>query len=134
MPSPSDRSFPDISAVNSFPLILAVSTIVSVAASLFTEPDDEATLIHFYTHVRPWGFWQPIYEKAIAADPEFRKNTQAARDLTNVAIGIVWQTSLRLVPVFLLVFQFTSMWVAVGLVLITTVLLKKNWYDKLEDA
>jgi hypothetical protein len=105
-----------------------------VVASLLTRPDDEATLVRFYKQVRPWGFWQPIYEKAVAEDPRLKKNTQAARDLTNVAIGVVWQTSLRLIPVFLIVFQLTSMWVAVGLVILTTFLLKRNWYDKLEDA
>ena len=126
--------FPDISAVNSFPLILAVSAIISVVTSLLTKPDDEATLIRFYKQVRPWGFWHPIYRKAIIDDPQLRKNTQAARDLSNVAIGVVWQTSLRLIPVFLIVFQLTSMWVAVALVIITTFLLKRNWYDKLEDA
>ncbi len=126
--------FPNISAVNSFPLILAASTIMSVVASLLTKPDDEATLIRFYMQVRPWGFWQPIYEKVITDNPQFKKNTQAARDLTNVAIGVVWQTSLRLIPVFLIVFELTSMWVAVALVIITTFLLKRNWYDKLEGA
>jgi Na+/proline symporter len=126
--------FPDISAVNSFPLILAVSAIISVVTSLLTKPDDEATLIRFYKQVRPWGFWHPIYVKAIIDDPQLKKNTQAARDLSNVAIGVVWQTSLRLIPVFLIVFQLTSMWVAVALVIITTFLLKRNWYDKLEDA
>jgi SSS family solute:Na+ symporter len=124
--------FPDVSAVNSFPLILAISAAISVAASLLTAPDDDATLIAFYKQVRPWGYWQPIYEKILRSDPQFRKNTHAARDLSNVAIGIVWQTSLRLIPVFLIVFQITSMWVAVGLVIVTSFLLKRNWYDKLE--
>jgi len=126
--------FPNISAVNSFPLILAASAIMSVVASLLTKPDDEATLIRFYKQVRPWGFWQPVYEKVIIDNPQFKKNTQAARDLTNVAIGVVWQTSLRLIPVFLIVFELTSMWVAVALVIITTFLLKRNWYDKLEET
>ena len=78
------------------------------------------------------GFWQPVYEKIIITDPAFRKNTQAARDLSNVFVGIVWQTSLRLIPVFLIVFRLTSMWVAIALAIITTVILKFNWYDKLE--
>ena len=125
--------FPDISAVNSFPIILAISLISSIAASLLTKPDNEETLISFYKKVRPWGFWKPVYEKVKETDPNFRKNTQAGRDLTNVGIGIVWQTSLRLIPVFLIVFRFTSMYIAIGLAIITTIILKKNWYDKLEN-
>jgi Na+/proline symporter len=126
--------FPDISAVNSFPLIMAVSAIVSVLACLWTEPDDEETLISFYKQVRPWGFWQPVYEKVVAVDPSFKKNTQAVRDLSNVFVGTVWQTSLRLIPVFLIVFRLTAMWVAVGLAAVSTVILKVSWYDRLEDA
>ncbi len=126
--------FPGISAVNSFPLILVVSAVASVSASLLTAPDDEATLKRFYASVRPWGFWQPVLEKVIKDNPAFVKNTNAARDLTNVAIGMVWQTSLRLIPVFLIVFRLTSMWIAVVLVIVTSILLKKNWYDKLEDS
>lgn len=126
--------FPDISAVNSFPLIMAVSGVVSVLACLRTEPDDEGTLISFYKQVRPWGFWQPIYEKVVAVDPSFKKNTQAVRDLSNVFVGIVWQTSLRLIPVFLIVFRLTAMWVAIGLAAVSTVILKFSWYDRLEDG
>jgi hypothetical protein len=126
--------FPNISAVNSFPLIMLVSSIASVLACLWTEPDDEETLISFYRQVRPWGFWQPVYEKVVAEDPSFKKNTEAGRDLGNVFVGIVWQTSLRLIPVFLVVFRFTSMWIAIALAAVTTVILKVNWYDKLEKT
>jgi SSS family solute:Na+ symporter len=126
--------FPDISTVNSFPLILAVSVLASVAASLLTKPDDEATLMKFYKQVRPWGFWQPIHNKVVRDDPRFRKNAGAARDLGNVAVGIVWQTSLVLIPVFIIVFQWTSMWIALGVAIVTTYVLKRNWYDKLEQG
>jgi len=131
---PFGRIFPEISAVNSFPIILAVSAVASVAATLLTKPEDDETLIHFYLQVRPWGFWQPVYEKAKVDHPQIAKNTQAARDLSNVLIGVVWQTSLRLVPVFLVVFELVSMGVAIALVIITTILLKRNWYDRLEEA
>ncbi len=113
--------FTDVSAVNSFPLIMLASAIASVLACLWTEPDDEEILVTFYSQIRPWGFWQPIYEKVVARDPSFRKNTQAGRDLSNVFVGIIWQTSLRLIPVFLIVFRTTAMWVAIGLAAVTTV-------------
>jgi Na+/proline symporter len=131
---PFGQIFPSVSAVYSFPVILAVSSVASVAATLLTQPDDEHTLLTFYRQVRPWGFWGPIRARALAEDPGWVANTHAARDMTNVVIGVVWQTSLRLIPVFLIVFQLTSMWIAVGLVVVTTVLLKRNWYDKLEQT
>jgi len=98
-----------------------------------TKPDDEEILKKFYRQVRPWGFWQPIYEKVVAENPEFKKNTYFLRDMANVFIGIVWQTSLRLIPVFLIIFKFKSTGIAIVLAILTTYILKKNWYDKLED-
>jgi len=126
--------FPDISAVNSFPFILAASAIASVGTSLLTRPDDEATLIRFYRQVRPWGFWEPVFRKVLAADPAFKKNRGAVRDLGNVLVGVVWQTSLVLIPVFLIVFRWTSLWIALAVAVATTYVLKRSWYDTLEDA
>ena len=111
---------------------LQMNTALIIATTGHT--DDDKTLIRFYTQVRPWGVWQPIYEKAVVDNPGLKKNTQAARDMFNVGVGIIWQTSLRLVPVFLIVFELTSMWIAAGLVIVTSFILKKNWYDKLENA
>jgi hypothetical protein len=125
--------FPGISAVNSFPFILAVSAAVSMVTSLLTKPDDEATLIGFYRQVRPWGFWGPVLRKARAADPGLTENTGALRDLGNVLVGVIWQTSLVLIPVSLLVYRTTTLWLAAGVALVTTVILKKSWYDRLED-
>jgi hypothetical protein len=68
-----------------------------------------------------------------AENPEFKKNTAFARDMVNVATGIVWQTALVAAPIFLVVKQFNSFVVALMIVAIGTVILKKNWYDKLED-
>jgi len=126
--------FPDVSTVNSFPIILAVSALASVGVSLLTKPDDETTLMKFCKQVRPWGFWQPVYEKVLRDDPQFRKSSGAARDLSNVAVGIVWQTSLVLIPVFFIVFQWTSLWIALAVAITTTYFLKRNWYDKLENG
>jgi Na+/proline symporter len=126
--------FPEISAVNSFPLILSLSALTSVGTSLLTRPDDEATLKQFYRQVRPWGFWGPVHQQVLSDDPGFTTNARPARDLTNVAIGIIWQTSLVLIPVLLLVFRWTSMWIAVVVALTTTFILKRTWYDRLEET
>jgi len=125
--------FPNLSDVNSFPLILAFSGAVSVIVSLLTPPDDINVLKNFYKRVRLWGFWQPIYEKVVVENPGFKKNTGFARDMVNVFIGTIWQTSLRIIPIFLIIFDYQSMGMAVLLVIVTTVFLKKNWYDKLEN-
>ena len=68
-----------------------------------------------------------------ADNPGFRKNSGFRRDMLNVTVGIVWQTALVAAPIYLVVKQFWAMGIALMLVGIGTVVLKKNWYDKLED-
>ena len=74
-----------------------------------------------------------IFESLKAENPEFKQNTAFGRDMLNVAVGIVWQTALVAAPIYLVVKQFWGLAIAAIIVGIGTVILKKNWYDKLED-
>jgi len=116
-----------------FPMILGISAIVSVVISLVTEPDDEEVLKKFYKQIRPWGFWRPIRDKVMREDPSFRPNKNFGRDMINVAVGIVWQLTLVLIPTYLLIRSYRNMWISVAVLVATSIFLKKSWYDKLEN-
>ncbi len=116
-----------------FPMILGISAIVSVVISLVTEPDDEEVLKKFYKQIRPWGFWRPIRDKVMKEDPVFRPNKNFTRDMINVAVGIIWQLTLVLIPIYLLIRSYRNMWISVAVLVATSIFLKKNWYDKLEN-
>jgi SSS family solute:Na+ symporter len=115
-----------------FPMILGISAIVSIVISLVTEPDDEEVLKKFYKQVRPWGFWRPIRDKVMQEDPSFRPNKNFSRDMINIAVGIVWQLTLVLIPTYLLIRNYRNMWLSVSVLVATSIFLKKSWYDKLE--
>ncbi len=100
---------PDVSALNSFPIILLISATGSVIGSLMTEPDNEEVLKKFYSTVRPWGFWNPIYEKVKIEQPAFEKNNNFKRDMLNCIIGIVWQMSMVVLPIYLVIREYQSM-------------------------
>jgi len=125
--------FPEISALGSFPYILIVSVIASVVGSYATSPTPQPVLRDFYMSIRPWGFWGPIRKLATEKDPSFEHNLYFGRDLTNVLIGIVWQTALFVAPVALLFFDYATLAGALAVVGVTTVILKRNWYDHLGD-
>ena len=124
---------PEFNAMESFPIIFGISLIGSIIATLATKPETDDVLIDFYTRVRPWGFWKPIQAKALAQNPEFVANTNFKRDILNVAVGIVWQTSMLILPVFLVIQNFKNFAIAGGIFLITSIFIKFNWWDKLED-
>jgi hypothetical protein len=95
-------------------------------------PEDDSTLKKFYKQIRPWGLWKPIREKVIAEDPSFIPNNNFGRDMLNVAVGIVWQLTFTIVPIYLVIKQFKAMVVSMVLLVLTSVFLKFNWYNKLE--
>ena len=125
--------FPNTSAIYLFPVILAISLLGCLLGTYLTPAEDEETLKHFYKKTNPWGFWGPIREKVLAEDPEFKPNRALGRDTVNVFVGIAWQMSLVVMPIYLIIRQSAELAIAFLIFLITTWILKKNWWDKLED-
>jgi len=117
-----------------FPVILAVSTFFSIVVSLLTRPEDETVLKDFYRSVRPWGFWGPIQQKVLAEDAGFTPNKEFARDMINVTVGIVWQTTFILIAIFLVLRMFRPLAICVAVLAATSLFLKINWYNKLTEA
>ncbi len=119
--------------MNAFPIIFAISIIGCLAGTLLTKPEDNETLKKFYKSVRPWGFWKPIHKLVVQEDPAFQGNKDFKRDMFNVLIGVIWQTSLVAFPVFLVLREWKSFIITLCIVAITSVTLKFTWWNKLKD-
>ena len=113
-----------------FPILTAISLVVSVVAALLTQPTDRKTLERFYTTVQPGGWWGPIARQVAAKHPGFRKE-RFGRDLLNTLIAIVWITSLYLFPIFLMLRRWTATGVWLALAVATSVPLYFSWYRHL---
>lgn len=123
--------FPHTLPLYYFPLLMFVSFIGCIAGTLLTTPTDDETLINFYIRIRPWGFWKPIAEKAVARYPQVKRNTSFKRDMFNVVIGIIWQCSLTIIPMYIVIKEGFPLFTSIVILGITTLILKKNWYDKM---
>ena len=115
-----------------FPIIFIFSLIGCFLGSLLTPPDDMEKLKSFYKSVKPWGFWKPVYNEIFKKDKEFKPNYNFSRDMFNVVIGIIWQMALVVWPMYLLIKKWDGLIVSLFIVIITSVILKKNWYDNLK--
>ena len=49
----------------------------------------------------------------------------------NVAVGIIWQCCLTLIPMYIVIQQRQGLVTSILILGITTLILKKNWYDKM---
>ena len=83
--------------------------------------------------MRPWGFWKPIEEKILKENPDFKKNKDFKLDMFNVFIGIIAQTALVILPMYMVFRQQLPTVILVVVLIICGYLLKKYWWDKLEE-
>lgn len=126
--------FPEIADIYIFPAILLFSFVGCIAGTLLTKADPDEVLINFYKNVRPWGFWKPVHDKVVAMDPTFEGNKDFKRDMVNVVTGIVWQMSLVVLPIYFVIHNYTAAWITLSITIVSMVILKFNWYDKLKNA
>jgi Na+/proline symporter len=115
-----------------FPLVLGISLIGCLLGTLLTKPEEDAVLMDFYRRVRPWGFWGPVLKKVLAEDPGFERNRDFPRDMFNIVVGIVWQIALVVLPIYVVIQEFTRAAITLAVVLATAAILKFTWYDHLK--
>lgn len=122
---------PDAWVLYSFPVLLSISLLGCIIGTYSAPPADENVLIDFYVKVRPWGWWKPIEEKAVSLYPYIRRNKNFKRDMFNVTIGIIWQSCLTVIPMFLVTRNYMGLGISFGLLVLTSVILYFCWYRPL---
>ena len=123
---------PGLHPLITFPIVFGISLTCTIIVSLTTRTEPEDILNDFYKTVKPWGFWGPVKKRVLIDNPGFIPSS-FKQDMMNICIGIVWQLSLAAVPVFMVMKYWKNMFLWLGITVITTFLLKKFWYDKLEN-
>ena len=117
-----------------FPFIFSVSLITALVATFRNRPTDIATLKQFYYTVRPWGWWKPIFKKLKRQYPNIQPNKNFKHDALMVAIGIVWQTAIVASAMYFVFMRKKALIISFSLVIVTSFLLKKFWWDKLSET
>ncbi|GAP67788.1 Na??? symporter [Bacteroidales bacterium 6E] len=116
-----------------FPWILLISLAGALAGTFLSKPTDEATLKSFYSTVNPWGFWKPIRMKVLAENPGFKPNKNFGIDMFNVLMGTIAQTALIALPIYIVLQKSVPIWISSIIVVISAIVLKRTWWDKLPD-
>ena len=121
-----------IPAIYLFPVIFGFSLLGSFLGTYLSEPTDIKVLKSFYYNVRPWGWWNPVYETLKKEDDSLQKNTDFWLDMINSLVGIVWQSSMILMPIFLIVRDYPKTILTTVVFVITSVILKFTWLDRVK--
>ena len=116
-----------------FPVLFAVSLAGCLAGTYSAPAADAAVLQQFYRTVRPWGFWKPVHMQVQLSDPAFEPNKRFGLDMFNVFLGIIAQTCLTLLPIYIVLWMKLPLLVTAGVLLLMITILKRTWWDKLEN-
>ena len=124
--------FPDYVDIFVFPLIFAFSMLGCIVGTFIEPLPNREQVKQFYRQTRPWGFWGPIRDEVMAEDSTFVPNMNFKRDSFNVVVGIVWQMAQVVIPIYFMLRKDTEMIIWSAVLILTSYLLKKFWWDKLE--
>jgi Na+/proline symporter len=127
------RLFTGIEFLYYFPLLFLLSLAGSLIGTFTAPPTDEETLKKFYRTVRPWGFWKPVHELVLKEEPGFEPNRRFKLDMFNVALGIIAQLCMTILPMYVVLSMHLPLLFTVLLLILIILILKKTWWDKLED-
>jgi Na+/proline symporter len=123
----------EIMQVYAFPFIFGGCFIACVVGSLLSKADDIEVLKTFYIKVRPWGVWGPVYREALKDYPELKRNTDLSRDLGNLVVGVIWQTSMVAASIFMVIQHWPEFIASVAVFVATSLWLWRFWWCRLED-
>ncbi|MFD0796139.1 sodium:solute symporter family protein [Maribacter chungangensis] len=126
--------FPNYVDIFVFPIIFAFAFLGCIIGTYMEPLPNREQIKTFYKQTKPWGFWGPIKKEVMEEDPSFVPNMDFKRDSFNVVIGIIWQMAQVLIPMYFMLRQDTEMVIWSAVLILTSVLLKKYWWDNLEKA
>lgn len=116
-----------------FPVLFVLSLAGSIIGTYAAPPTDIEVLKSFYKNVRPWGFWKPINDLVVAEDPSFQPNKNFKINMFNVVLGIIAQSCLTILPMYVILMQKLPTLITVAILTVIILILKKTWWNRLNE-
>jgi hypothetical protein len=74
-----------------------------------------------------------VKKRVMESDPAFLPNMNFRLDMFNVVLGIIGQCCLTVLPIYLVLWEKTSLLITLAILIPVVFILKKTWWDRLED-
>ena len=127
------RLFDGVEFLYYFPLLFILSLGGCFIGTYSSPATEMQTLKKFYSTVRPWGFWKPVYEQVISENPDFKPNRRFKLDMFNVVLGIIAQCCLTILPMYIVLWLKLPLLITIVLLVVIILILKQTWWNKLEN-
>jgi len=115
-----------------FALTVTIGLAGSILGTYLTAPTDKKTLDNFYRKTRPFGLWKPL-KGLLSPEMYTAMLKEHKNDLIALPFAIVWQITLFLLPMQLMIKSFTDFGVTLALFLIACGGMYRFWYLNLDS-
>lgn len=122
--------YPGLDERLQFLFLGCIGLTATVIGTFITKPTDRAVLEHFYRTTRPFGFWGPL-KSILPADVRLRMEDEHRRDLMALPFALVCQVCLFLMPMTLIIRNFTAFGVTAAIFLACGLVLYLVWFRHL---
>jgi Na+/proline symporter len=116
-----------------FLLTLAVGVMGSVLGTFLTKPTEEGVLHNFYMKTRPFGLWGR-FKKQLTPGEYAKVDHEHRSDLLALPFMLIWQVTMFLLPMLVIVHNWQAAGVCAALWLIGLAGLYWFWYRNLPAA
>lgn len=124
---------PGLPEVSQFLLMTALSFGGTVIGSLLTAPTPRPVLEHFYRTTRPFGFWGP-FRSLFQGEDRRAMDRENRNDLLTVPFALLWQVTLFLLPMQLVIRSYDSFLTTLPLFLLGCAGMYVLWWRPLHAA
>jgi solute:Na+ symporter, SSS family len=113
-----------------FVTLTLFTTVCTIAGTYLTKPTDRAVLENFYKMTRPFGFWKPL-QHILADDIRIKMKREHLYDLLAIPFAACWLVTMFLMPMQLIVKQFTAFYITLGIFIVSLIFMYIFWYKNL---
>ena len=116
-----------------FLLTMTIGFVGSIFGTYVTKPTDRKVLEHFYQTTRPFGWWKPLKD-CLPEDVQQRMKKEHFYDVLSLPFAIVWQVTLFLLPMQLIIRSWHAFFVTLPIFIISLIGLYLFWYKQLPET
>ena len=113
-----------------FLLMTILSFVGTITVSLITKPTPMDRLRYFYRTTRPFGFWGPLRDEFVGAERKALKR-EHRNDIIAVPFTLLWQVTLFLLPMQLVIKSYSAFFWTLPLFLIACTGMYIFWWKAL---
>ncbi len=124
---------PELSEIWMFVIIVIIGFIGCLIGTYASAPTESKVLEKFYRQTRPFGLWGPV-KHILSSAVRQRMEKEHKNDLLSVPFMFVFQVSLYLTSMFLIVHSFDFVYIGVAVIAVSLVGLYYFWYRHLPET